>query len=52
MDMVKSPKANGLFSGAILQSAAVGPAVTQEVVANATGKEALAKFVMRNFLIY
>lgn len=39
LDIAKSPKAKGLFSGVILQSAAVGPAVTQEEIANATGKK-------------
>ncbi|KAJ5716693.1 hypothetical protein N7493_008604 [Penicillium malachiteum] len=36
MNMVRSPKAAGLFTAAILHSAALGPAVTQEEVANAT----------------
>lgn len=37
MNMVRSPKADGLLTGAILMSAAVGPAVTQEQVVNVTG---------------
>lgn len=37
MNMIRSPKANGLFSGAILQSAALGPALTQAEVVNVTG---------------
>ncbi|KAH8660096.1 carboxylesterase [Xylariales sp. PMI_506] len=36
MAIVKSPKANGLFWAAILMSAAIGPAVTQEEVSNVT----------------
>ncbi|KAI5481310.1 hypothetical protein MNV49_004932 [Pseudohyphozyma bogoriensis] len=34
MSVVKSPKAKGLITGAILQSAALGPTVTPEQVAN------------------
>jgi len=37
MTVIKSPKAAGLLSGAIIQSGALGPAVTQEQIANVTG---------------
>lgn len=37
MSVVKSPKANGLISAAILHSAALGPVTTQEEVANVSG---------------
>ncbi|OJJ43546.1 hypothetical protein ASPZODRAFT_73964 [Penicilliopsis zonata CBS 506.65] len=36
MDIVRCPKAAGLFSGAIIQSGALGPAVTQAEVVNVT----------------
>jgi carboxylesterase type B len=37
VNMIRSPKAAGLFSGAIVQSGALGPAYTQEEIANVTG---------------
>lgn len=37
MNMVRSPKAAGLFHAAILHSAALGPVLTQEEVVNVTG---------------
>lgn len=37
MNMIRSPKATGLFSAAILHSAAIGPVVTKDQVYNASG---------------
>ncbi|QKX53708.1 uncharacterized protein TRUGW13939_00788 [Talaromyces rugulosus] len=36
VNMIRSPKAAGLFSGAIVQSGALGPAYTQDEIANVT----------------
>lgn len=47
INMIRSPKAAGLFSGAIVQSGALGPAYTQKEISNVTGisSHILSKYV-------